>query len=733
MRSSFLFSTFGSLLVWCGAAMAPATTLPAQLIPKTLDTARAATPTRPAGAWQGTAQEKLPDGRQMDYTIDLQFEGADDALRLQVRATVPVPTEDGQKVTVAIRASYRGRFAKGDLRMDSEQIEVKVVETGEVVPSTPQKVEARLVDGVLSGRVGGDDDGWTTFTARPAGANKLPPRPAAEASWAGVWRGTCRERGPDGGELSYPIRVEFAVTGNELRADVAADLKYPTQNGPTPIEYRATFRGQRTGNDARLQSERVQVRLVELGRTETAPAQEFTGRLENGVLRARIGQGELVSEMELQREATTDRDRPAPVRRDTAGTDETVGEDVVTPRTTEAGPDDRTRRGERNDRAVALPAAYRTVSLQRQEVRDETSGGVVSHTLRVPAGWRFRGGPEWRAKPDNFVNFVGEVSGPDGEQIRFLADHAFTYSRTMSSFGNQDSPQEAWSPAGEAMRRSPSGPGEVAVQLLIPHLRPNASDVQLVDAGRLPEHEAAMRQVMKPTLDMIESLCQQSRRSQGVAATSDSWFACERSRVRYREDGRQWEEEVRCVLIGMHGTLRTDGIGTENGFWTVHQVQTFRAPAGELDARLPLLLVIAGSTREAPRWSAAVAELRLELSKQRTEQLRIQTAEMGRQIAAKAAATAQLADDRLRSWRQQQDSLDRVHKANVQSLGEVHDFRDAEGHTHTVTNHFDRAFRDPDDNLILTNDPNYRPAGDPAVNRVQWQELQRVDPWRDGR
>jgi hypothetical protein len=32
--------------------------------------------------------------------------------------------------------------------------------------------------------------------------------------------------------------------------------------------------------------------------------------------------------------------------------------------------------------------------------------------------------------------------------------------------------------------------------------------------------------------------------------------------------------------------------------------------------------------------------------------------------------------------------------------------------------------------VILTNDPNYRPAADPLVNQVNWEEVQRVDPFR---
>ena len=103
--------------------------LPAQLIPKTLETRRPATPTRPTGTWSGTASESLPDGRKLEYALKLKFAGADDALQLDVSAETPIATEGGGKVTVSIRASYRGRFTAPDLRLRSERIEVRILET----------------------------------------------------------------------------------------------------------------------------------------------------------------------------------------------------------------------------------------------------------------------------------------------------------------------------------------------------------------------------------------------------------------------------------------------------------------------------------------------------------------------------------------------------------------------------------------------------------------------------
>lgn len=722
--------------------------LPAQLIPKNLDPKRPAVPTRLTGEWLGKAQEPLEGGSSLDYDVRLQFTGADDALRLEVRASVPVDTGQG-KVTVSIVASYRGTFRNKDLRMQSEAIEVKVQETGERIPSEPQTVEGQLVDGVLSGRIGSDGDGWTKFTARAKGDEQKPiPKVATELR--GRWSGTASERGPDGKELRYPIRVEFRGSGDRLTADVAADLRYPVENGTTPVEYRASFRGAHRGDEIQLTSEQVTIKLVELQRTEQGPRQEFTGTLQNGVLKGRVGgaDGE-VTTLELRadgdetfvEQAGDDRvqgdekveDRnPLGKRKRTVDPrpiegDRPVGDDTIPG----PAPANERARGERRE----LPKSYRTVVLEPRQVRDAGAGNMVSHTLRLPRGFELAAAPEWRAFPDSFVNFVGELRGREGEAITFAAEHLFTYQGTQSQFGNQSSEQQAWTRDGQATRRPPNGPGAVAVELLVPFLRPGASDVQLVDAGRDAAREASFRALCAPTIESFEALCRNSNRNGtgGVQSESKPWLASERSRVRYREGGRTWEEEFECSLVGMHSTSRIEGMATDNGMWIVCGVRSFRAPLGELDARLPLLVVVADSVRETPRWALGVSAIKLELAKARTQQLRMQTADMQRRLAERAAANAQLRDDELATWRRQQAASDRMHEANVQALTETQKFRDADGNTHTVTNHYDRAYRNPDDTILLTNDPNYRPEGDPNVNQVRWEELQRVDPFRPGR
>src|SRR5690606_20815793 len=133
--------------VFCLLLLGPAH-VPAQILGKGIGKAtESAVPQRPEGRWRGTARESV-DGTELEYGIELEFRGSDDALQLDVRGTAKVPAE-GRTLSVTVRGRYAGSFRGQDLAMRSEAIDVRVVETGQQIPSSPQRVEAKLRDGVL--------------------------------------------------------------------------------------------------------------------------------------------------------------------------------------------------------------------------------------------------------------------------------------------------------------------------------------------------------------------------------------------------------------------------------------------------------------------------------------------------------------------------------------------------------------------------------------------------------
>lgn len=291
---------FAGLLL-AALSAAPVT---AQLLPKVLKQPAPARGEQAApsliGRWQGTAREAMPGQGELRYPLSLQFSGSHEDLQLQVDGQAKVPVENGQQVTVVIRALYRGRFQDGQLRMRSTQIETRVVEYNEVLPSTPQVLEATLRSGVLSGRAGSEGEGWTSFEARGAGQGQ--PEPQAVVGFAGSWSGFGTEPGPDGKPMRYPVQLRVSEQRGQMVAELTADLQYPTGDGQTiPIQYRASFQGRDQRGELSMNSSRVSYFIVPQNRTEAGPQQTLRGRIENGVLRIALGADGLESsQLELR-------------------------------------------------------------------------------------------------------------------------------------------------------------------------------------------------------------------------------------------------------------------------------------------------------------------------------------------------------------------------------------------------------------------------------------------------
>jgi hypothetical protein len=176
---------------------------------------------------------------------------------------------------------------------------------------------------------------------------------------------------------------------------------------------------------------------------------------------------------------------------------------------------------------------------------------------------------------------------------------------------------------------------------------------------------------------------------------------------------------------GAHIMQRSEYVNFDHGMWGVNNVRTARAPRGKLDAALPTLLTLAGTLEESPRWSQAVADLRDRIAQIRHEgNMRI-LREMARRSEIMAQTNAELSDQQMASWRQRQESGDALHRATVNSIVGVHDYRTPDGGSIAADNGYDRVFQDKLGNVVMTNDPSYDPNADPN-SAGNWSQLQRI-------
>ena len=100
------------------------------------------------------------------------------------------------------------------------------------------------------------------------------------------------------------------------------------------------------------------------------------------------------------------------------------------------------------------------------------------------------------------------------------------------------------------------------------------------------------------------------------------------------------------------------------------------------------------------------------------------------QRQAAKTASSDISDILMDGWRKRQDSVDRMQKAGIDAIHETQDFRHSDGTTYTFTNQFDRAFMNAGGQVVLTNDTSYNPGADPRLGGVNWQQMQRLDPFR---
>ena len=366
------------------------------------------------------------------------------------------------------------------------------------------------------------------------------------------------------------------------------------------------------------------------------------------------------------------------------------------------------------------PAAGKqaTLILEKRELKDPGMNGMVSHSLLVPKSWAFEGGVRWTQHANTYVHFVARLQAPGGAELTFDFNRSFAYTSDLHALAAKGQQMGGMDENGSTLLAPPQRPGEVALQVLVPQLRPTATAVRLVDAKTLPDAERELREIMAPILRQLEQ-------SNGNGVTLTPWLHVEEARVSYTEGGREWEELFSYTTDGAHITVRSEFLNNDNGGWELHRVRSVRAPRGSLDAALPTMVAIAGSLRETPQWSTALHQLKMRIQQIKHEGNMAVLREMGRRSQIQAANNAQLSDMQMASWREQQASSDRLHRATINSIVGVEDYKTPGGSSIAVDNNYDRVFQDRLGNVIMTNDPGYDPSADQNVTG-SWSKLERI-------
>ena len=353
------------------------------------------------------------------------------------------------------------------------------------------------------------------------------------------------------------------------------------------------------------------------------------------------------------------------------------------------------------------------VFLKRREFRDAGFGGIVSHRMYLPADWRGDGKVQWTNARSNFTQFVGAFSGPGDLSINFDYNRYFANS-TLKQTLDQFRMNAAMDRSGYSLIAwPPRQRGETAVRHIIPKLRPRARNLRLIGVKNFPKAEAVLREQLAPILRQLQP---GHTMELGVL----------RAHVGYEEDGREWEEYVIYAIAINKLRMRSQVLNSDTGLTEVSGVHSYRAPRGRLAENFPRMKMIVDSLKPTPRWSISLSQLQMEISKIRHKGRMQAIAAFGKRARIIAQTNSEISDMQMASWRKQQATRDRIQKATVNSILEVHDYKTRGGSPIALDHSYGRVFEDAQGNVIMTNDANYDPSTDPRLKSSDWKKLERI-------
>jgi hypothetical protein len=176
-------------------------------------------------------------------------------------------------------------------------------------------------------------------------------------------------------------------------------------------------------------------------------------------------------------------------------------------------------------------------------------------------------------------------------------------------------------------------------------------------------------------------------------------------------------------------TALTEGLRAEASGTGVVVAQ--RAPVGRLDVRLGEQ--VADSFKSNPHWAALVRESTSSAERRFSENQRREidawhAAEMARinakgaadRAAIRAEANREVARINNQTYANTQATNDRIHRRNLEGIGEYNTYRDSSGNQVRSSIHGgDRVLRLPDGNYTSTRNPYYNPPGSEELQRVR--------------
>ena len=360
-------------------------------------------------------------------------------------------------------------------------------------------------------------------------------------------------------------------------------------------------------------------------------------------------------------------------------------------------------------------------------------------TLLVPEGWKLESRVNWVAGIDGLVKLDVAVSDPSGRGVaRFYPRLVFIDGvreaaiRTDQTGGAMRQFYETnlaegkrFNGVGNEIRRQPPTPRQYLQQFVLPRLRPDlaeARDLKVVSEKDLPDYAKAVAAGVGAGSQSRASRIRvtYTPNAAGAAGSGSGSGAAAGAGAAGAE---AVEEEFVCTL-----TATRIGAGPNSYTQWFGDADSYRAPAGKLDALLPTFAVVRGSLAPELPWFNLVqqiGQMLVNAEKDKLQRMIDDTAARMDALHAYARRAGAEVSQRIRDnfERQQKVKADQ-HDRFMDYVNDVQAYRNPnDGSTLKLPAGYRYAYVSNNGGVIYTNEAGYQPPADP---KTSWQQLEPV-------
>jgi len=330
---------------------------------------------------------------------------------------------------------------------------------------------------------------------------------------------------------------------------------------------------------------------------------------------------------------------------------------------------------------------------------DQQGTGAEAFSFLMPVDWTFEGGLIWLTdNPAMPATAAFKVSNPKGsEEFEVFPNQPFFWSTNQQLLG--------LFPVGSKYYGNEVHPvmnaGEAIRQIVLPRLRSNAGNLQIIREEPVPE--------------LAKAIAAKSQQQGGVTSNFDA----AKVRIEYSSNGLPMEEEIYSVVEAYSYPVQTWTSLSYNTNWTVSYIFSYKAEKGKLEAASKIFETITYSFQTNKYWYNKYVQLVEYLIQNEIQKIH-SIGDFSRRLAQ---ISDEIREDNLQSWYDRQAVGDRIAEDFSQYMRGVDDYYDPiEGKAVELPSGYDNAWTNANGEYIISDNPNYNPN---IGSNLNWEQMKR--------